>query len=145
MPKRFRCNICGESKSLTAFYPAAYSAVRPCRYECKRCSTALKRRYSQTERGKANKRRSDRRYTLTKKGKAARVRATVRYQRKYRAKLAAHNAVNRAVSLGRLKKQPCAICGSTRVEAHHPNYRRRLYVVWLCAKHHLEHHQRSKQ
>ena len=53
----------------------------------------------------------------------------------------AHTAVSNAVRDGRLKKQPCAICGTEEhVHAHHKDYAKPLDVKWLCAKcHHRVH------
>lgn len=33
---------------------------------------------------------------------------------------------------GRLKPQPCVICGSEPVEKHHVDYGRPLLVIWAC-------------
>jgi hypothetical protein len=45
-----------------------------------------------------------------------------------------------AIRDGRLVRQPCEVCGSEAVEAHHDDYSKPLAVRWLCRKHHLEHH-----
>ena len=66
----------------------------------------------------------------------------IEYQRKGRAKnpgkYKAHSMVNNAVRDGRLKREPCEVCGKLKVEAHHDDYRSPLKVRWLCRKHHLE-------
>lgn len=67
------------------------------------------------------------------------------YQRTRRArhpnKNKARNAVSNAVRDGRLKKQPCEVCGTTNnLNAHHDDYRKTLEVRWLCRKHHLKVH-----
>ena len=52
----------------------------------------------------------------------------------------------RAIKTGVLVKKPCEVCGSiTRVQAHHDDYFKPLEVRWLCAKHHLEHHQNERR
>lgn len=51
-------------------------------------------------------------------------------------KYAAHLAVQRALSQGKLKKRPCEVCGKLRVDAHHDDYDRPLSVRWLCRSHH---------
>lgn len=51
----------------------------------------------------------------------------------------ARNAVHNAVRDGKLKKQPCEVCGTWLVHAHHHNgYDREhwLDVQWLCVRHH---------
>lgn len=45
-----------------------------------------------------------------------------------------------AIRDGRLIRQPCEVCRSIKVEAHHDDYTKPLDVRWLCRKHHLEHH-----
>lgn len=56
-------------------------------------------------------------------------------------KRAAQIAVGSALAQGRLVKSECAMCGTTsNVEAHHEDYEKPLDVVWLCRKHHRQHH-----
>lgn len=68
----------------------------------------------------------------------------IKYQRNLRAnhpeKYGARQAVWRAVKSGRLEKLPCAKCGSPDSQAHHEDYSKPLDVMWLCFKHHREHH-----
>jgi hypothetical protein len=41
--------------------------------------------------------------------------------------------VLKALKDGRLKKGPCARCGSIkRIEGHHPDHRKPLEIIWLC-------------
>jgi len=50
------------------------------------------------------------------------------------------NSVSKALRDGILEKQPCEVCGSFHVEAHHNDYSKPLEVHWLCRKHHLDLH-----
>lgn len=43
---------------------------------------------------------------------------------------------NYAAKKGRLKKQPCEICGEAKVEMHHEDYDRPFYIRFLCKLHH---------
>ncbi len=52
----------------------------------------------------------------------------------------AHIKVGGAIRSGRLIKQPCEVCGETKVEAHHDDYSKPLDVRWLCTTHHAERH-----
>ena len=70
---------------------------------------------------------------------ATRRRVVGEYQQKYPSRIKANNAVSNAVRDGRLKKQPCWICGEKAI-AHHPDYSRPLDVVWLCQPHHKQAH-----
>ncbi len=44
------------------------------------------------------------------------------------------------VKRGNLVKQPCEICSSIEVQAHHEDYNDPYNVHWLCVKCHREHH-----
>jgi hypothetical protein len=51
------------------------------------------------------------------------------------------NRTRSAVKSGKLIKQPCEVCGTTKgVEAHHQDYSNHLDVKWLCKAHHLVDH-----
>ncbi len=52
----------------------------------------------------------------------------------------AHMATRSAIRRGLIHKRPCQSCGSPEAEAHHPDYRRPLYVVWYCRPCHKRHH-----
>ena len=52
----------------------------------------------------------------------------------------ARDKVYHAIRAGKLVKQPCEVCGSELVEAHHDDYNYPLQVRWLCKKHHTDWH-----
>lgn len=60
------------------------------------------------------------------------------WTKKYPERRKAHYAVYYAVKVGKLKKEPCKVCGITKVHAHHEDYTKPLEVVWLCPIHHYE-------
>ena len=53
----------------------------------------------------------------------------------------AHRCVAHAFKLGILERGNCLYCGAE-AEAHHPDYNKPLWLVWLCADHHRIHHAR---
>jgi ribosomal protein S27AE len=55
---------------------------------------------------------------------------------RYPERVEARNAVSYAIRRGKLKRKPCVVCGSEKVQAHHEDYLKQLEVVWLCRKHH---------
>lgn len=69
--------------------------------------------------------------------------AAQRYQEKRRAKnpekYRARTAVGNAIRDGRLKREPCEVCGQ-KAQAHHEDYQKPLEVRWLCFKHHRAEH-----
>lgn len=54
---------------------------------------------------------------------------------KYRAYL----EIKKAIYHGTLKRQECIVCGE-KAQAHHEDYSKPLEVMWLCQKHHSQHH-----
>jgi len=46
----------------------------------------------------------------------------------------------RQIERGVLVREPCFVCGSVDVEAHHVHYDLPISVTWLCKKHHKELH-----
>ena len=66
----------------------------------------------------------------------------IEYMRRYKLdprhaiKLRARWRASKALRTGRLMRQPCEVCGSPKVEMHHPDYSKALDVRWLCKAHH---------
>lgn len=56
----------------------------------------------------------------------------------------AHQKVRRAVKSGKLTREPCEVCGSEIVHAHHDDYSKPLEVRWLCPHHHSVEHSEYK-
>lgn len=91
--------------------------------------------HADIEQGRAARRA----YQRTEAGKQAHAAANKAYRQRNKKKLAAHNAVAKAVLRGKLTPHPCWVCGE-KAEAHHPDYDRPLDVVWLCPEHHKQTH-----
>jgi len=53
-------------------------------------------------------------------------------------------AVRRALRSGLITKKPCEVCGDKRVQGHHPDYARPLFVKWLCIPHHVAEHAKAE-
>lgn len=69
--------------------------------------------------------------------------ALEKYSKENPEKIKARGAVRYALKQGKLKKEPCAICGEKKVHAHHyAGYEKEnwLAVSWLCQKHHNQSH-----
>ena len=52
----------------------------------------------------------------------------------------ANIALTKAVRDGVIKREPCAVCGKVKAEAHHEDYSKHLDVAWLCSRHHADRH-----
>ena len=64
---------------------------------------------------------------------------------KKRIKMRARSAVAEAIKSGRLIRKACSVCKEPKSQAHHPDYSKPLFVVWLCALCHGAEHPRRKQ
>lgn len=103
-------------------------------WQCKQCTRAENRRLSKYHTDYIRTRLQDEKF------KAEHLRMVLEYQKNNKEKIHAHSAVSRAIVVGKLKKQPCKVCGATRAVAHHEDYSRPLDVVWMCQTHHIRHH-----
>ena len=63
-----------------------------------------------------------------------------RHREKYPEKSVAHNVLSNAIRDGKITRQPCIVCGDPKSDGHHEDYSKPLDVMWLCRKHHAEHH-----
>lgn len=59
-------------------------------------------------------------------------------------RIVARLKLNAAIRSGKIKRQPCEVCGAEPAEGHHPDYSRPLDVVFLCPQHHRELHQAER-
>ena len=57
-------------------------------------------------------------------------------QKRHPKEHSARSKVHHAVRVGNITPQPCEVCGSDKVQAHHDDYDKPLEVRWLCRKHH---------
>lgn len=57
----------------------------------------------------------------------------------------AHSATRSAIRRGLLTRQSCQECGADRTDAHHPDHRDPLSVVWLCRRCHKETHAKARK
>jgi len=132
------CFKCGEEKPLGEYY--AHPQMRDGHLnKCKDCTKkdVRQHRLENPERVRAY----DAARSRLPHRKAAREAAFERFRKEHPEKNAAHIAVGNAVRDGRLKKLPCAFCGTPEpVEAHHHDYSKPLDVTWLCKPCHRRFH-----
>lgn len=125
-----QCSRCKKILSLTMFYkdnthPGGNGYQRTCKI-CQRDQrtdqrTTKKERYVHTE---------------------INYRCVKRWRKTFPERLAAHNAVARALRKGTLvRPNLCQNCGEPKyLEAHHDDYYKKLDVRWLCRSCHAAHH-----
>jgi hypothetical protein len=129
------CSKCGERKSLDDFYKAGEGHTASACKTCHRAAMALRRRVNPEVQAydRIRARQPERQAHLRQNARRWRERHPEAYR--------AQTAVNNAVRDGRLTRQACYFCESTKhVHAHHRDYSKPLEVIWLCAKcHHRLH------
>lgn len=130
------CFKCGKKKQLKKFYAHKEMGdghLNKC-IVCTKKDTA--RRYSSPE-GQARIREYERKRWRDPERRKRAYGYMRAHRGRYPGKTRARYRVANAVRDGKLMKAACEVCGETRVQAHHEDYRRPLVVRWLCRKHHL--------
>lgn len=106
--------------------------------KCKYCAKKDVRMNYYSNRERAREYEKKRNKTLKRKKQKAVYQ--LRRRNKHRGKCRAEQMVSNAIRDGRIIRRPCVKCGNPKSEAHHPDYRKPLDVIWLCMKHHREEH-----
>lgn len=131
-----KCFKCKLFKDLEDFYPHPRMKDGHLN-KCKECNKKDTNNRYYKDFDKIQKYEKEREQTDHRKQKK------LEYQRKRRAlnpeKNKARQIVSNAIRYGKLKKQPCEICGE-KAQAHHEDYSKPLEIKWLCFKHHRESH-----
>lgn len=83
------------------------------------------------------------RYHQTEKGRAVLYASIEKYRTSAPLKYEARLLVRAGVRNGRVQRMPCEICGKQNSHAHHEDYSRPYDVRWLCTAHHGEVHRKS--
>ena len=129
------CRICGTDKPTDDFHKRKAS-VDGLAARCKSCQSEYDRKRARLpHRVKARKD-----YQKTEAGKAAHAKATKKWLDANGRKRRAHVITGNAIRDGVLVKNPCEVCGGTKVNAHHDDYSKPLDVRWLCDTHHKQWH-----
>lgn len=143
------CFKCGQAKDRGDFYshPEMADGLLG---KCKECTKSDSRSRQESKRAEIkayDRQRSSlphrvsarAEYAATDRGRAARKVAAMNYQAD-KDKYVAHYSLTNAVRDGRVKRQPCDMCGDPKSQGHHSDYSKPLDVTWLCEKHHKAAH-----
>lgn len=132
------CFKCKEEKSILEFYKHS-GMLDGYLNKCKSCTCKDVREH---RRNNESVRQYDRERYYNNPARREAIEITVAFwiNNNPEAK-AAHTKLNNAVRDGKIKKEPCSVCGSTyRIHGHHDDYSKPLDVKWFCAKHHQRLH-----
>jgi hypothetical protein len=124
------CFKCGQRKLLEMFYhhpQMSQGTLNKCK-ECTRLDAALRREQML----------NDPAWIAKERERCRRKQRT--FAKRQPVQSRAYTAIREAKRKGKLKPQPCEVCGEPKTQAHHDDYNRPLDVRWLCVKHHAEHH-----
>jgi len=147
------CFKCKQFKPHDAFY--THQGMRDgVSGKCKECTKADVRanyrehieKYKEYERSRAllpHRVEARSEYAQTPQGRARGNVSKRRYLERNPLKRAAHVACGNAIRDGRIKREPCEVCGSEKAQAHHDDYSKPLDVRWLCTAHHAEWHKHN--
>lgn len=147
------CRQCEKDVRVADFYrhPHASDGLQAV---CKSCHRANVRenyrrnreRYAEYEKGRANlphRIEARKAYQQSPNGRSKSAAAKRRFAERNPIKRAAHIASGNAIRDGRIKRQPCEVCGLAKAQAHHDDYTKPLEVRWLCTTHHAEWHRHN--
>ncbi len=131
------CFKCGGLKPLYDFYRHPRMADGHLN-KCKACTKRDSTRHRNENIDQVRQYDRDRAKNPERAAVAAQVSA--QWRQKDKRRVAAHNAVARAIRKGTLVRQPCERCGAANAFAHHEDYDKKLEVFWLCQPCHKQRH-----
>jgi len=130
------CFKCKTIKPLDEFYKHPYMAdghVNKCK-ECNKKDVSKHREENIEKIREYDRKRSKLPHRIELKKEIVN-----RWRKLHNDRSNAQQKLRRAIKNGKVKKQPCWVCGEN-AEAHHPDYSSPLDVVWLCVIHHRQTH-----
>lgn len=143
------CKTCGKTEVEVEFYD---SIKTYCKEHWKQRVRENRRKnidhYRSFDRRRANlphRVEARQKYSRTEAWRRSHNTACKKYEENHPDKRRAHVITGNAISSGSLKKEPCEVCRSLIVQAHHDDYTKPLEVRWLCAEHHAEHHVKLRE
>jgi len=130
------CKTCKKNKTLDCFYPRKHGKYGVWNI-CKPCFREWRKKHYRENRESSLEKALQ--YNKTPLAAAARRRWRMKnaHDETYIFKNKSRDMFKWVVRSGKIKRQPCKVCGTTdRVQGHHTDYNKPLDVEWLCLKHH---------
>ena len=137
-----RCFKCGQLRPIVEFYRHPMMGDG----HLGKCKVCTRRDVQENYRRRREQylEYESRRYRDNPKRKNYLARRMVQLRQDDPQKYHAYVTYKNAVARGKLKRQPCEICGSSKSDGHHEDYGKPLVVRWLCRKHHMERHRMER-
>lgn len=137
-----RCPKCKEIKTIADFTSDSTQHDKLNVY-CRRCSSFKDKKYREKNKELLKEKRRQRYgYKPKRKGldPLKRNLSIKAYRQRNKDKLNARARLAYAVKIGKIEKpDKCSICESkTKIEAHHPDYKKPLEIIWVCFQCHRE-------
>lgn len=129
------CNKCSIAKEESEYHKHSM-AKDGLRGYCKICACKMRHeRYINNVEKESN---NVKKWNNLNRGKVNAI--NINWRKRNPNKRKAHIIVTNAISLGKLVRKPCEICGNPKSHAHHKDYSKPLEIIWLCPKHHKKIH-----
>lgn len=135
-----QCTKCKRILYVAMFYPDPTKKDGLTSW-CKECRSE----YKKANRDICNKNNLDWKKRNSEKLKIIHSTNDKKYKTKYPERYRAQLIFKAALKSGKIKRQPCEICGDPNSQGHHEDYDKPLDVLWRCDKHHKKLHKEKKQ
>lgn len=125
-----KCKVCKEIKPVSEFYKkdTSHFGIQYYHSMCKPCEKRYRAKMQDWYKGYIKEWNKENKEYITAKHKEI----TKSQPKRNRTR----NRTRYYISIGKIIKMPCAVCGAIKVHAHHPDYDDHMRVVWLCPQHH---------
>jgi hypothetical protein len=135
------CTNCKEKKKVTEFFKNK-TTEDGYHYWCKECKSKANRKYNELNKKsiRLNKKKynESHREILRKSNKS--------WKNKNPHKIEAERKISYAIRIGKIKKQNCTKCDSSKdLHAHHEDYTKPLEIIWLCRTCHFQRHKEMRE
>jgi hypothetical protein len=119
------CTVC------RTLYEPSKRNIKRGYWNCRDCENAKRRLYVL---------RHKRKRTFSLLSSEKRRRQKMKSTELGRRKIMAPHVTSYRIKSGKLRREPCVICGNAKSQGHHPDYSKLDQVVWLCALCHTHLH-----
>ena len=128
-----RCKGCGKKVNKSDCCPSEFKHENP---RCRKCEAKRRREWREENPEKVK----DYCRASREKHKDKMREYHKKYSNENRIVKNAQQLSYNALKKGKIKKLPCAVCGSHESQKHHPDYSKPLDIIWLCSRHHMRLH-----